>query len=708
MNQEIVQTFSNQISNVAAAAYEEAKSKNFLILITDLLVRLSILLVFIIIGWIVFKFLTTSHPQLFGIGHSENLEEFMVGYLKTICGDMTFFAKLSIDEMITGLSQEQQLQLPLSEIKSIQYACVDFLKEFKSVNNKDLTTVYSFKQKDIPELYLMFMFYDAIKKRKDQKVALMTIFFDKFPIIEKYFVPGSKTTIKPLSDDHPLVKGVNSFDKVREKLAACRKKIVQLKTPLLESLTFNPNSLLSRILVFEMYCELYLKGDTENVINDHILRMYDMRKSGGVMNFTIFEIYMQDYVNFIFKEKIKENIWKTFKKEFGDMSKKIQDAIADKRVSDFILNIPYKIVGIENFNMSNIIHSPPHAKPGDNTEHFINLLFQIAKVFVAMLKIIVAIVKVIELLSSDPMIIFKFIIGWVVGVTIYILYMLVLILNFIISNVLTAIVLCAVKVSLTIVWTSIFLIIAFIYLILLMLDTVTKGMVFKFLRCENLPNAWHLLPNIAYDNKYERTILCSYPCSSRYIPKYAVCAKLPDYQPSFCPQQIIYNAYEKRYNEIENNRHLVKYKPTPDYYLRLDEYEKKDLWSEVYNAKIDYNDKCKENMRQYAHITKQMCFAFEKDEDFKKKDPTLHAKIMDVCRAHCDSDNTKYDNGNPKPNFCSLGPLEDTPVPERSKSRYDLLTRIIFYVIAVALLAFTFFGVFSIIRRRGVSTSNSA
>ena len=99
---------------------------------------------------------------------------------------------------------------------------------------------------------------------------------------------------------------------------------------------------------------------------------------------------------------------------------------------------------------------------------------------------------------------------------------------------------------------------------------------------------------------------------------------------------------------------------------------------------------------------------FEKDEDLKKKDPTLHAKIMDVCRAHCDSDNTKYDNGNPKPNFCSLGPLEDTPVPERSKSRYDLLTRIIFYVIAVALLAFTFFGVFSIIRRRGVSTSNSA
>lgn len=574
---------------------------DIIMMTSALLYAILTIVFFCLLLYLVYWVIQYGYPRPFNIGHSEPFAKFMEGYMEAL---------------VTHL--KQQATLP---------GVSRFLQQYKQTAGSDLLSSTSYGPNDVPCMYIICIFYNELANALDSQHELSLI--DKFidrSLVDKYYEPGRKHTIgvatsyNPATGKHehgksrlePLVQLRQAFQHMRESVANEKSKVVQSVSQ--QDVTREHVS----IHLLDMLLNRYLdKGD------DNIVRSYNLRKSGG-RSTVLLKMYMKEHSEYIFKEKIKIDVWSQFGAQVKFVTKLMQDAVASPTVYNFMMGLPMKLAGVEGF--------APHPEE-EVEEHFIGALMAIAKVFVALFKIVIAVVSVI----SDPLKFIQWILGLIIGVILAVLYLLVLLIS-VIFIVPAGLWVLSIKIWLTIVWTALFLLISIFFVVAQLLDLITGGAILGALRCENLPNAWHTVPNFVNDNRYRRTFLCSSQCAARYYPTGSLmCKKQPAYEPSFCPQQLIYNAFMNNMEVLKNKPYTFHYVPTIEYYRQSVE-QRKQTWSTMFDKRRAYIDKCNEAMQPYDEMVKAMCTILMKDRGLKEDNPRDYNKLLSLCKlVYCNS-----------------------------------------------------------------------
>lgn len=344
--------------------------------------------------------------------------------------------------------------------------------------------------------------------------------------------------------------------------------------------------------------------------------MYDFRKSGGLGNFIIYNIFMSEYIQFIFKEKIPD-VWDNFLDRVKATGSLYWDTVTSPAVSNYMAKIPVLLAGVDEYTEINEmqkkrLQEQEQEQDEDVVEHFMggfgNLLKSLAQLLPNLLKIILAFVQVV----TNPLKIVRFIIGLVLGIVIYLVYLVIAMIGplFYIPAFLVVL---SMSMLGTILWTALFVALALIYFILWILDWATNGFVFSLMRCENLPSAWHEGPNYVFGNFFKRTFMCSYPCSKKYIPNGWFCKKMNKRQPSYCPQQIIMNNYVHHVNKTGGEHSSLSDKPLFfDYkidaeYIMGKEDEKRVMLGNFHDDQRNFTKTCNENLAKNQFIVAHIC-----------------------------------------------------------------------------------------------------
>lgn len=648
------------------------------------LVALSLLL---LLFYLVYYLVMYMYPRFFVLGHSSDLPTFMQQYVKELIDTMAFLK----EHCPAGAT---------CPIKSFQ----DTIQEISGLKLQ-LNPGASTKPVDQRDLYIMLMHYKALLSEGGRNYKELNILKNFFRIadINQYFEDKDTCTSVDENAISPLKALGNAFKKLRE----------NIKT---EATNLSNNSTIDTLykiytLRLNMLINNYLEEgiDTPNLVfKDNILRSYDMRKSRGIGNFIVFKIYMQDYTEYIFSKErgTIPKIWKPFKKELKDTTNRFAEIVAGDNVQKFIQNLPYKIAGVENEGF----------EPLDVHENFFNLLAAIARTFISMFQIVVAIVKAI----SDPIRFLKLLIGYVIGLVFFVLYMLVLACGFFIFPIAAFFAIIWFKLWLTIIWTALYVIMAVVYLVLTILDFATAGGVLKLLRCENLPSDWHTRPGFAQGNMYVRSFFCSCPCYKGFVPSFIFCKRIKKTEPAFCPQQTIYNSFNAFENEKNKSpaalrgKTVYEYIPNTEYYLKMDDHQRQKLWIEVFNDKNEFLDQCSSGLSPFDNMTSSMCKHFGEINDQlekkiasqipltseEKETKSFCDKILRVCRsAYCDEQyhdgklnyRDKFDEHgklkyNEAFNFCKVTPQEVAQLSTPSTDKKDVLSNVLIAIVTLVII----------------------
>lgn len=427
-----------------------------------------------------------------------------------------------------------------------------------------------YKPNNYPEIYIMFMFHHALQTGNTNELSALLDFFLASKV-SRYYISGSKTTI---GDFSYLSDTLKIFDEYREYVS--------------QAINVHRDNTQSRIALLEM--NLFL-----NYYFDDIVLGYDLRKSGRINSFSIFKVYMRDYTTFVFKETIPET-WKNFSEKVKSTADYMIGYLSTDSVADYVRKLPFIISGVQE-SFANRIE---YFGLGD----FFRSIIQLAE---SLIQIALALMSAI----TNPIAFLRILMGMLVGVCMYILYVVLIALSpvFIVPAFVFEGSICTLV---TIVWTAIYRCIAIVYLFLWIADIVTNGFVFSLLRCENLPNAWHTRSGFAYKNAYTRKVFCCSPCGERYDPKQFMCKNIPSYQPSFCPQQIIYSLYLKTKvgQAIVDNSTNRDFVPAIGYYA-IHPVEKRMMLGQIYDDKKEFVIKCEKAMAPFKPLLREICLSTE-------------------------------------------------------------------------------------------------
>ncbi len=387
-----------------------------------------------------------------------------------------------------------------------------------------------------------------------------------------------------------------------------------------------------------------------------IERMYDLRKSGGIGNFVIYSIYMNDYMEHIFKERIP-NIWRNFIPRVRETGTLYWNVVTSERVAAYMARLPVVIGGVDRFTDMTPEEKERLERNTDNgisyenegggvIEHFFgggggfgNLIKSLAQLLPNLLKLIMALIEAI----TNPLKILRIILGLLIGLIIYIIYLVLAVIGplFMIP---AFVVILALSLWSTVIWVAIFLALAIIFFILWILDFATNGLVFSLLRCESVPNAWHEYPGYIFENITRRFFMCNFRCGNRYLPKGWFCTKMYKHQPSFCPQQLIMNIYEHNllgkggeHPSLANNPQLYDYRTDVEYVMANKE-EKKRILQTFYANQKQFSKKCDEALSRYSYITAHIC----KHIDQLADDINIPQAQIDVMKRACHKCFCKY------------------------------------------------------------------
>ena len=626
-----------------------------------LLVSLIVIFIICLIVYVLYLCFTGSYVRRFALGHTEPLQMYMTSYFK----DFFAFAKEVRDDTQskTAIQSFVTAYNELLAFLNITNVSSEEPTEKSSIPSSTFNlNQNTFEVDDIPYFYLMFMFYDAIDDNEVHELSLMDKFIQR-EFVSKFYLP-TQTSIGDIS---PLAKLKASFDNMRQTIQTESKSLQEQET-----IDKPPENARSIVAIYML--DLMLNGYL-----DDIKLGYDMRKSGG-RSWILFKIYMNEYSKFLREELGR--IWSPFLDDVKGLGDAFQEFLVSDTVREFVQNIPLKIAGVETFVAPNQVSSlesnerwwsrlnplntflqnrqnrrnkkqndqtkqtkdenTPQNKP-DVIEHMgIGGFFSaIGKIFPALLKILMSVVNVI----NDPMLFIRWILGLVIGFTLYILYALICVLSFL-FYIPAFFIIIIINAVFSAFWILLYLAIAVFYLVLTIIDSVTGGNILPLFRCENLPNAWTRYPNYVRDNKYVRNLFCRYKCGNRYSPSTNgwMCNKIATSEPMYAPHQLIYNAYMEHYDPLKQVPFRYSYTPTLQYFKQtLD--QRTSLWRSVYRDTQEYMTLCAEKMKPYDHIIKEMCLYLTKSDKFEKEHATERQQIAELCKiTYCiNADKNKFD-----------------------------------------------------------------
>jgi len=579
----------------------------------------KLVLLFILFGLVygVYYIIYYAYPRIFTLGHTESgFDDYMVNYYTELIGRM----------------QKLEKQIP---------SCKAFLDIYKKKFGQDLRCIDTdFTINGSLHLHLLIMFYKDIDKQ-DEKT-----FGHAFDILNNQLVQTTSKVLQDMytSDKPPYINiSKDTWDKftsVKGALANVKADVTNYKSNVKKV-----DAMLLSVMLNNYFDGTHLSKPT----HDHIQRMYDLRKIGGFANFQLLKIYVGDYFDYIFKQKIPIDIWGNFKEEMTTLADKVLTAITADSVLNWFLTLPSKLAGTESFEnpivaqkledfKETFIANSPYGK--DVREPFVDSLIKIAKTFVSMFQVLISIVNII----SDPVAFIKFLIGSIIAIILYIIYF--ILVNIQIAVAIAYVYIILMYVSLTVFWALLCLVFVIFYAILSIMDLPLGGFIMRSLRCENLPDAWTRNSNWHKGNMFTRTFFCSRSCRKGFYPYELapLCVKQPDDQPIWAPHQVIYNAFMN--NEyISTVRDKILYNHTPDYkyYTTMTEDKKRDLWKKVYSDRATYNTECvkgsggKTGFRDYDPLIREMCVDFYKDTDLDKDSKQT---IIGLCQnLYCTEDN---------------------------------------------------------------------
>ena len=588
--------------------------------------------IMLLVCYVIYLIYTYAYPRLGIIGHTSPFEAYMDTH---------------ITDMFSTLGRLQ------SEDKCpFQKEITDFLTAIDIEPNKPELSIDLY-----PDPYFIFAFYDDLTKIADcncnyNRLSLMTIFvnYDN-PKISRYFEKGSGQTI----DTKKIQNLVNAF----KTFVILQNVVKNAVKPYIKNTTYESDLGTARYKI-----ELFTLNLLINEYLNDIKKSYTFRKSGGIANFTIYEIFMEDYIHYVFIETIP-NIWKNFFKDLVDDATQFSHWFTGRNAQTWVMKLPLKIAGMDHF-----VQDP-------QIEHFgfpnpFAPLIAIGKVFTSLL----GVAKGLGMIVANPLNFLKLLIGLILGFIIFAIYTLLCVVVFLIAYPVAFCFMIPYKMYITVYWTSMFLTMSIVYTVLWILDFATGGLIMRMMRCENLPDAWYNQPGFAKDNKYQRVFLCQTPCRNRYTPSGGLCEKMNQSEPSFCPQQTLYQTYRDQTFALMQTPLTYAYKPGMKYYS-MSKDDRKDVWDDMYSGYSDFSKQCGKGMQQYDHISKAVCNYYMFDEEYKKTNPTNFEKIKNVCKnAYCDM---FVDEGkSPSVPYCVGDPEEDsTDEIAAARQAFDPITAIL-------------------------------
>jgi len=341
-------------------------------------------IVIALVGYVIYHLFIKSQVRLFYFGHTERKFQSWVE---------KWFAN------IVALSTEDPVAAPL--LDTFQAA---FPGTFRSAK---------INLESHPALFIMLIFYDEIKEGRRSVVD------NAYDVIKHL----KMTNALGLQSVASLYKDPPAYREFSDEAWDNLKVVVDAFDAFRRAISSSAvGSGVPNLLVLNLMLNTYFEGDPNlPLLNNNIKYMYKTRQIGGFANFTLFRVYIKDYVEYVFHQKIKKEIWSSVGKDLLKAMDTVNDALTSPSVMNWFTSLPSRIAGGvsggESFKEEFLqLVKNPYGK--DVQENFIQYLMQIGKTFVAMFDVIMGIVKVI----NDPLGFIKYLIGIIVAVTLFVTY----------------------------------------------------------------------------------------------------------------------------------------------------------------------------------------------------------------------------------------------------------------------------------------------
>jgi len=704
-------------TNMAKAqhAFTTQKGEGFIkaVIIFGKLIRaIGYILLALLVVYIIYYVMTKGYPRPFQIGHTESVFE-------------TKFMPTFITQVLDYLDYVALLPAPTdSKITDIQKAAMDFFAafntEFGIEIQKSKITVSPIQLNSTTYIYLFMFFifiydiaddgfvtgksgnmkncYDVLKSRLNPNVlkmvaALYNSTYSTYHELDPTTMTKFSNVYKPYATMCNALRAYNM--NAQQSIAPFdRKHATEFGTQ--EQINMMDFAILLNIYVMDNNEDLKYE-DRHNNIN----RMWRTRMTGGGIgsNWAIVGLYVKDYATYIWNEKIVNEIWKPYTKNAAKLVIKIQDAVTNPKVAMFIASLPDKLSGAtpprasgEGFTNWKAKREKLHHDEGkrDVVEHFGGLA-KIILAFVYLAEVLVGIVNII----TDPMAFILFIIGAILAIFLLVLYFLFCVLiDVFLAYVLGYVGLAIFNAAIT--WALMLCLVVYVivYGTLGVLDMVTGGFIIGMLRCENVPDAWVTTSNWARNNRFNRTFFCSRSCYKRYYPDGLMCMRQSGDEPTYAPQQVIYQTWKNsQYITSVSDKIVYSHTPTPSYFVNTPAAEKMDMWSNVYDQQVSYMEECKTGFSYYDPMIKSMCMNMRTNSNAYT--PDAQAKIQNLCEAaYCQGDDQSLP-------FC-VQPT-DASLLEKSKTKKDLVLTVITILLILVVL---FIIITLIMNKDNIVTSN--
>jgi hypothetical protein len=574
-----------------------------------------------LIGYIAISLVYQGYPNIASIGHSEPYEEYMKSYIHDLVKTIKYIVHGDI----------------LHANDDVRKVCTKFANQISNANADiklvgDINTIFAEQDctpDNYPCLYMYFIFKEAIQGLElKSELVLYKQFFG-----QNKYGEGIDST-DPLVHEQRIalikqdVDTIDMFFSEIQSIVDKKVRLAQLQKVTVYDGTSNPfvkKKTLSEVLATAPKCKLFSKvaslpsapvskpvnitPQEDSVKKQHpididvwsmrlavlasyrsnIFKAYDYRKSKGTGNMKLFMLLMRDYVQFVFGD-ILPRIWRTTWQDI-----KATEAFINKFVKDsesFVKNLPFIIAGIKGKGQEDFVQ-PPFSKRGDVVEHlgFLKGLLEIPKFF----KILIDLARALAQAVLNPIKAFRIFIGLVVGVCLYICYILISTLSFLFI-IPAAYYTVLFKVYMSSWWINLFMIVAVFYLVVWVINQITNGMLASYMRCENLPTSWFKQAGFMYGNAYYRSFFCNVPCATKYQPTGIWCTRQKKHMPSYCPQQLIYQGFEllldsKEQSYIPTDILVPSFNPDPQFYM-MSQDEQHNYIKDILKDKVKHMHHC--------------------------------------------------------------------------------------------------------------------
>lgn len=430
-----------------------------------------------------------------------------------------------------------------------------------------------------------------------------------------------------------------------------------------------------------------------NIYYPEIKQLHNNRRFGF---FNLLVMMVEPYVKTLIVDNVQKN-WKDLFSAKG-RDKNYKDFLKSwAKIGDSLKNLPRKLANTsEKFDEEDSAKEPVIEGFG-----FLKGLLSIGDFFMAILNVARGLAKLVSKPMDMLFMIFKMVIGLVVGLFLMIVFALLSLPPFIyiVYGLYFFVVHIVVNAVFSAFWILLFasfaVISAVIWAIDLMLSAITGFKSHSFLvwlvRCENLPDIWYTRANHVDGNIFQRSFACQRPCASRFVPDGMTCKRVYEQQPSYCPQAQVYRIYKGLdVGTSGGPYHMGEFKPSLAFYAKSKE-EKEAEVRKYFEKRQQFYEKCHVATNPYQDITKAVCANYD---TIKLKDEKMRPYLKTVCRqAFCDK--------NTKEEFCYKF-ADATQDPAKAKDMVpmesdEILTKIInmcimIIVVMIVLLMFAYGG----------------